>query len=67
MSHLASLTLFWLSTACAVIASLAVVWSSRPGRASSGQSHSVSDLVWALMPTVALFAVLALTWRSVQS
>jgi ABC-type proline/glycine betaine transport system permease subunit len=67
MSHLASLTLFWLSTGCAVIASLAVVWLSRPARTASGQTHSVSDLVWAIVPTVALFGILVLTWRAVQS
>ncbi len=66
MSHVASLTLFWLSTACAVIASLGVVWASRPSRSPSGQTHSVSDLVWAIVPTIALFGILVLTWRAVQ-
>jgi hypothetical protein len=67
MSHLAALTLFWLSLACAVFASLAVVWASRPSRTPSGETHSVSDLIWAIVPTVALFAVLVLTWHAIQS
>jgi heme/copper-type cytochrome/quinol oxidase subunit 2 len=68
MPHLVSVTLFWLSAVCAVVASLAVIWSVRPRRAGGATSaSSVGDLVWAILPTLALFAILALTWRSVRT
>jgi heme/copper-type cytochrome/quinol oxidase subunit 2 len=59
--------LFWLSAVCAVVASLAVVWSVRPRRGVDGHSSGVGDLVWAVLPALALFVILALTWRSVHS
>jgi hypothetical protein len=66
MPHLASVALFWLSAVCAVVASLAVVWSVRPRHAAGGPTHGVGDLVWAVLPTLALLVILALTWRAVR-
>jgi heme/copper-type cytochrome/quinol oxidase subunit 2 len=70
LSPLFYTALFWLAALCAVVASLAVVWSVRPRRhaetATPGtHSHSIGDLVWAVLPAVALFVILALTWRHV--
>lgn len=60
MPHIASIALFWLSAICALVASLAVIWSVRPGR-----THGFGDLVWAVLPTLALFVILGLTWRAI--
>jgi hypothetical protein len=65
LSPLFYTALFWLAAACAVVASLAVVWSVRPRRTPGATTHAVGDLVWAVLPTLALFVILALTWRHV--
>jgi hypothetical protein len=57
MSHTLSVALFWLAAGCASVASIAVVWSVR---------KRLGDLVWAVLPTVALFAILGLTWRAIR-
>jgi hypothetical protein len=57
MSHTISALLFWLAAICAAVASLAVIWSVR---------RRLGDLVWAVLPTIALFVILGLTWKSVR-
>jgi hypothetical protein len=66
MSPMVYTTLFWLSTVCAVVASVALIWSVRPRRGTGIATRGVGDLVWAVLPTLALFVILALTWPHVR-
>ena len=64
-------TLFGVAAVCAIVASVAVVWSVRPRRRATADGGSalrgIGDLVWAVIPTVALFVVLAYTWPQVRA
>jgi heme/copper-type cytochrome/quinol oxidase subunit 2 len=64
-------TLFGVAAVCAIVASVAVVWSVRPRRRATADGGSalrgMGDLVWAVIPTVALFVVLAYTWPQVRA
>ena len=66
MSPMVYTTLFWLSAACAVVASVALIWSVRPRRGTGTTVRGVGDLIWAVLPTLALFVILALTWPHVR-
>jgi heme/copper-type cytochrome/quinol oxidase subunit 2 len=71
LSPLVYTTLFGVAAACAIVASVAVVWSVRPRRRATADGGSalrgIGDLVWAVIPTVALFVVLAYTWPQVRA
>lgn len=65
--------LFWVSVACCVVAQLLIIRSIR-GRehapeptAAAPRSGRVSEVVWAVLPAIALFALLFHTWRTMQA
>jgi hypothetical protein len=61
--------IFWISALCCAAAQLAILRSVvvAPVRITDGASTSVArraiDIVWAVLPGVALVAVFVLTWR----
>jgi len=62
--------LFLFSAAVALIAQLAVLRSVIAGRApasSPGRTARLAEITWVVIPTVALIAILALTWGRVSS
>jgi hypothetical protein len=71
LSPIVYTTLFGVAAVCAIVASVAVVWSVRPRRRATADGGSalrgIGDLVWAVIPTVALFVVLAYTWPQVRA
>ena len=57
--------LFLLSATIAVVAQLAVLRSVVAGRApaaSPGRAARFAEIAWVVIPTIALIAILALTW-----
>lgn len=65
--------LFWLSVACCVIAQVYIVQSVRGNRyvpeptAGTPRSRDAMEMIWALLPAVALGLLLFFTWRAVQA
>ncbi len=72
---------FWLAVASCVVAQLGILWSTWRGMAArAGQTETPSadasgaplnirrapELVWAILPAVALVLVFAGTWRAMQ-
>jgi hypothetical protein len=60
--------IFWFSAACCAVAQVAILRSvilapQAGGPSSSSMRRRVTDIVWAILPGVALFAVFLLTWR----
>ena len=58
--------LFILAAAVALIAQFAVLWSVVAGRApasSPGRSARLAEIAWVVLPTIALIAILLLTWN----
>jgi heme/copper-type cytochrome/quinol oxidase subunit 2 len=65
--------LFWTSVACCVVAQFFIVRSvlsthhvPEPGASPMPRQRSGLELLWALVPAVALAALLFHTWRAVQ-
>jgi heme/copper-type cytochrome/quinol oxidase subunit 2 len=71
--------LFWVATACCVVAELAILRSLLFGRARAAEvkdtmgasrtAHASrpADIAWAILPAVGLALVLYLTWRAVDA
>ena len=65
--------IFWVAVACCIIAQLAIVHSviispSRvPGSEPTSITRRVAELAWAVLPGVALGAVLFFTWRAMHA
>jgi hypothetical protein len=60
--------LFITSAAIALVAQLAIVRSVIMGRApasSPGRVARLAEIAWVVLPTIALIAVLALTWKRI--
>ena len=61
--------IFWLSAICCAVAQLAILRSviAAPPLAADGSSSTIgrraTDIVWAILPGVALAAVFVVTWR----
>ena len=60
MTPLLADVLFWLAAGCCAVAELAIVRSVAGARRAS-------EMVWAVLPALALAAVLALTWRAMHA
>ena len=65
--------IFWTALVCCVVAQIAILRSAlarhRPPAGAPGNLPPVrrgAELVWALLPAVALAGVLAFTWRAVR-
>jgi heme/copper-type cytochrome/quinol oxidase subunit 2 len=64
--------LFWLSVACCLVAQVLIVRSVLAARRLPAASpefpraHGGVELLWALMPAVALGALLLFTWRAIE-
>jgi heme/copper-type cytochrome/quinol oxidase subunit 2 len=65
--------LFWTSVACCVVAQLLIVRSVIGARhvprpdTDLPRSHAGVELMWALVPAVALVALFVFTWRAVEA
>jgi heme/copper-type cytochrome/quinol oxidase subunit 2 len=71
--------LFWIATACCVIAELAILRSLLFGRARAAEARDSmggaraahasrsADIAWAILPAIGLALVLYLTWRAVDA
>ena len=64
--------IFWIAVACCTVAQLAIFRSiiATPGAASSASSsirHRTSEIAWAVLPGVALAAVLFYTWTAIHA
>jgi heme/copper-type cytochrome/quinol oxidase subunit 2 len=68
---------FWTAVGCCVIAQLAILYSvlrASPARrsdrgsatASVSPAHRVAEVAWAVIPGIALAAVLLYTWRAMR-
>jgi hypothetical protein len=62
------LFLFFVAAAVALVAQLAVLRSVIAGRApasSPGRAARIAEITWVALPTLALIAILLLTWGRV--
>ena len=66
--------IFWSALVCCIVAQIAILRSALarhqpPADAPAGLPpvRRGAEVVWALLPALALAGVLALTWRAVQS
>jgi heme/copper-type cytochrome/quinol oxidase subunit 2 len=63
--------LFWLAAACCAIGHLAILRSVVMARGGADQQserrHRVVEIVWAVLPGIALAVVLTFTWRAMHS
>ncbi|MEO6527241.1 MAG: hypothetical protein ABIP93_11495 [Gemmatimonadaceae bacterium] len=72
MPHIFAIGLFWMSVACCVIAQLFIVRSILGARhlpdpeAHVPRAHRGVEVLWAVVPAVALAVLLVFTWRAVQ-
>lgn len=64
--------LFWASVACCAIAQVYIIRSVRLGRhrseapvVASRSRHGV-EVVWVILPAIALAVLLAFTWRAIR-
>ena len=65
---------FWIAVACCAVAELAIVRAVFAARGGSGPAIGggarriprVPEMLWAILPAIALGAVLALTWRAMH-
>ncbi|HTI63812.1 MAG TPA: hypothetical protein VL524_09870 [Gemmatimonadaceae bacterium] len=60
--------IFWFSAICCAVAQVAILRSvilapQAEGLSSSSIRRRVTDIVWAILPGIALAAVFLLTWR----
>lgn len=66
--------IFWIAVVCCVVAQIAILRSALARHRPPADAPTTLpplrrgvELVWALLPAVALVGVLVLTWRAVQS
>jgi heme/copper-type cytochrome/quinol oxidase subunit 2 len=73
MNHSFADGLFWLSVACCAIAQFFIIRSVRGSRyvpdptAHAPRSGHKMEIVWAILPAVALAVLLVFTWRAVHA
>lgn len=74
LSHLAD-AIFWVAVACCSIAQLAILRSavvspaqraSVSGGAAPSGARRAAEIAWAVIPGIALAAVLLFTWRAMH-
>jgi heme/copper-type cytochrome/quinol oxidase subunit 2 len=64
--------IFWVAVVCCVVAQIAILRSTFAVRAGGAVSPSrrpagrVEEIIWAVVPALALAGVLALTWRAMH-
>jgi heme/copper-type cytochrome/quinol oxidase subunit 2 len=64
--------IFWIAVACCSVAQLAIIRSAivSPARVAGGAPTSAArraaEIAWAVIPGVALAAVLVFTWRAMH-
>jgi heme/copper-type cytochrome/quinol oxidase subunit 2 len=72
MPHIFATGLFWTSVACCLIAQVFIIRSVLGARhlpkpeAHVPRAHGGVELLWAVVPAVALAVLLVFTWRAVQ-
>ena len=74
MSNALADAIFWVAVASCTVAQVAILRSifNRAPRGAPAAApgapriHRAMEIVWAILPAVALAAVLALTWRAMQ-
>jgi hypothetical protein len=72
MSFLLADVIFWIAVACCTVAQLAIIRSAivSPARVAGGAPTSgarrAAESAWAVLPGVALAAVLLFTWRAMH-
>ena len=70
---MADRTLFWIATAVVAIAELLILRSALSGRApgtveaESSPARRAVELAYAIVPALALVAILYLTWRAIEA
>ena len=60
---------FWVAASVALISQLAVLWEVVAGRAPAASrrpSARWTEIVWVVIPTVALIGVLLATWQRME-
>jgi heme/copper-type cytochrome/quinol oxidase subunit 2 len=73
MSFVLADVIFWIAVACCAIAQLAIIHSVvvSPARVAGSEptssSRRVAEIAWAVIPGIALAAVLLFTWRAMQT
>jgi heme/copper-type cytochrome/quinol oxidase subunit 2 len=71
MPHLLATILFWISVACCLVAQVLIVRSVGAARGLPAvrpdlpRAKGGVEVMWAVVPAIALAAVLFLTWRSI--
>jgi heme/copper-type cytochrome/quinol oxidase subunit 2 len=71
MSSFFAAGLFWTSVACCAVAQIYIIRSVRSVReqapsATVPRSRESVELMWAILPAVALAVVLFFTWRAIE-
>jgi cytochrome b len=69
MSRQLTETLFWIAAASCAIAELAILRAVfAPYRSTAPISHSPrgAEMLWAVLPAIALAGLLAATWRAIH-
>ncbi len=62
---------FWLAVTCCAVGHLAILRSivvtpGPTGDAGAGQRRRILEIVWAIVPAIALVIVLGFTWRAMH-
>jgi heme/copper-type cytochrome/quinol oxidase subunit 2 len=71
MPHLPATILFWISVACCLVAQVLIVRSVvaarglPPVRPELPRARGSVEVMWAVVPAIALAAVLFFTWRAI--
>jgi heme/copper-type cytochrome/quinol oxidase subunit 2 len=71
MSHLPATILFWISVACCLVAQVLIVRSVLAARGLPAvrpelpRARGSVEVMWAVVPAIALAVVLFLTWRAI--
>jgi heme/copper-type cytochrome/quinol oxidase subunit 2 len=72
MSFLFADVIFWIAVACCSVAQLAIIHSvvvspaRAAGSAPASGARRAAEIAWAVIPGIALAAVLLFTWRAMQ-
>ena len=73
MPHLPATILFWTSVACCLVAQLLIVRSVLAARVLPAvrpdlpRARGSVEVMWAIVPAVALAVLLLFTWRAIQT
>lgn len=74
MSNALADAIFWIAVASCTIAQVAILRSiftvapqgSPPAAAGAPRIHRAMEIMWAILPAIALAGVLVITWRAMQ-